>query len=273
MPQTDQLRMHQINTGRYTLNKTGIKWTDKTWNPVTGCTKISSGCKFCYANELADRFTGSAHYPNGFAMTLHPERLKQPLNLKVPQRIFVNSMSDLFWNAVPEDFVDQVFEVMEATPHLTYQILTKRPDRMLAYSRKRPFARNIWAGVTVESQPVANRLDVLRKVQTQGNRFVSAEPLLSALNVDWSGIDWVITGGESGTHLIDPAIRAARALVELNGKVWTPRPDRIPWVQQIRDDCKAQGVAFFHKQWGGVTNNVAGNVLDGRTWEEYPPNR
>lgn len=255
------------------MNKTGIKWTDRTWNPVTGCNKVSAGCKYCYANELADRFAGSTHYPNGFAMTLHPERLKQPMNLKLPLRIFVNSMSDLFWEAVPEDFVDAVFDVMEATPHLTYQILTKRPDRMLAYSRKRRFKANIWAGVTVESQAVADRLDVLLEVETDSVRFVSAEPLLSPLAVDWSGIDWVITGGESGEHLRFPAIRAARALVELNGNRWTPRADRIPWIRQIRDDVKAAGGAFFHKQWGGITNNVAGNVLDGRIWEEFPPNK
>lgn len=160
-------------------------------------------------------------------MTLHPERLKQPMNLRAPLRIFVNSMSDLFWNAVPESFVDQVFDVMEATPHLTYQILTKRPDRMLAYSRKRRFKRSIWAGVTVESQALADRLDVLRQVETDSNRFVSAEPLLSPPDVDWAGIDWVIAGGESGEHLRFPAIRGARALVELNGNQWTPRADRI----------------------------------------------
>lgn len=255
------------------MNKTGIKWTNKTWNPVTGCQKISDGCRFCYANDLAERFSGSQAYPNGFKMTLHPERLNQPLNLKVPQRIFVNSMSDVFWASVPEDFVDLIFDVMERTPHLTYQILTKRPERMLAYSRKRPFAHNIWAGVTVECQDVAGRLDILREVKTHGNRFVSAEPLLSPLAVDWTGIDWVITGGESGDHLLDPAIRAARGLVELNGNKWTPRADRIDWVRQIRDDCKAAGAAFFHKQWGGITNNIAGNLLDAGIWEEYPPDR
>lgn len=255
------------------MNKTGIKWTDKTWNPVTGCAKVSAGCRYCYANELADRFAGSAHYPHGFAMTLHPERLKQPMNLKLPQRIFVNSMSDLFWDAVPENFVDQVFDVMEATPHLTYQILTKRPERMLAYSRRRRFKRNIWAGVTVESQAVAGRLDVLRQVETDSNRFVSAEPLLSPLDVDWSGIDWVISGGESGEHMRFADIRAARALVELKGNNWTPRTDRIDWVRGIRDGVNAADAAFFHKQWGGITNNVAGNVLDGRIWEEFPPDR
>ena len=250
------------------MNKTGIKWTNKTWNPVTGCQKVSSGCKYCYANALADRL-----FPNKFKLTLHPERLIQPTRLKVPQRIFVNSMSDVFWAAVPEDFVDLIFDVMESTPHLTYQILTKRPHRMLAYSRKRPFAHNIWAGVTVECQEVAGRLDILREVKTKGNRFVSAEPLLSPLKVDWTGIDWVITGGESGDHLLDPAIRAARGLVDLNGNKWTPRASRIDRVRQIRDDVKVSGGAFFHKQWGGITNNVAGNLLDGRIWEEFPPDR
>lgn len=256
------------------MNKTGIKWTDYTWNPVTGCAKVSPGCKYCYANELADRFGGSANYPNGFAMTLHPERLKQPIHKPKGKRVFVNSMSDLFWTAVPDSFVDQVFDVMEATTQLSFQILTKRPDRMLAYSRRRRFAKNIWAGVTVESQAVANRLDLLRQVETDGFRFVSAEPLLSPLtDANWSGIDWVITGGESGSHLLDPAICQARGLVERRGSnLWVPRDDRIPWVRDIRNAVKSQGIALFHKQWGGVTNNIAGNRLDGEVWEEYPDN-
>lgn len=252
------------------MNKTGIKWTDYTWNPVTGCQRVSAGCKYCYANEIADRFAGSAHFPNGFSMTLHPKRLKAPLKKQGPKRVFVNSMSDLFWTAVPTSFVDQVFDVIDATPQLTFQILTKREDRMLEYSRTRRFPKNLWAGVTVESQATAGRLDVLRQIETDGKRMVSAEPLLSPLKVDWSGIDWVITGGESGSHLMDPAIRAARGLVELVGNKWSARPDRIDWVRQIRDDCKAAGAAFFHKQWGGITNNIAGCELDGRTWEEYP---
>ncbi|OAM88962.1 phage Gp37/Gp68 family protein [Termitidicoccus mucosus] len=252
------------------MNKTGIKWTDKTWNPVTGCQKVSEGCKYCYASTLAERFSGGKAYPNGFAMTLHPERLNQPKNLVKSQRIFVNSMSDVFWSAIPRSFVDQMFDVMEATPHLTYQILTKRPEAMLSYSRRRRFTKNIWVGVTVESQAVADRLDVLREVQTDGYRFVSAEPLLSPLAVDWSGLDWVITGGESGEHLMDATIRQSRALVTLANCRWTPRIDRIPWIRAIRDASKASKLAFFHKQWGGVINNIAGNELDGRIWEEYP---
>lgn len=251
------------------MNKTGIKWTDKTWNPVTGCQKVSEGCRYCYANDIADRF-----FPNKFKMTLHPERLIQPTYLKVPQRIFVNSMSDLFWDAIPEDYLDRVFDVMESTPHLTYQILTKRPERMLTYSAKRKFAKNIWAGVTVECQAVAYRLEMLRWVNTNGNRFVSAEPLLTPLNVDWSKIDWVITGGESGTHLSDPAICKARGLVKHLGRnVWIPRPERIDWIRDIRDACVSRNIAFFHKQWGGASNNVAGNELDGKVWEQFPPNK
>lgn len=248
------------------MNKTGIKWTDRTWNPVTGCVKISSGCKYCYANDIADRF-----YTNKFNLTLHPERLIQPSHQKLPHKVFVNSMSDVFWEAVPEYFVDQIFDVMEAAPRLTFQILTKRPDRMLSYSKKRRFAENIWAGVTVECQAVAHRLDLLRQINTDGKRFVSAEPLLSRLSVDWSGIDWVITGGESGTHLSDPAICQARGLVvHLGRNVWIPRPDRIDWIREIRDACVAKRIAFFHKQWGGSTSNVAGNKLDGKIWQQFP---
>jgi protein gp37 len=174
---------------------TGIEWTDKTWNPTTGCDKISPGCVHCYAETLTNRFPKS--FPYGFDLTLYPERLKEPLKWRTPSRIFVNSMSDLFHKKVPLDFIQEVFKVIQATPHHVYQILTKRPERLVELAPHLEFHKNIWLGVSVENQSYVSRIDLLRQVPANV-RFLSCEPLLGSLNLDLTGIDWVIVGGESG---------------------------------------------------------------------------
>ncbi len=239
---------------------TRIEWTDETWNPVTGCVKVSPGCKHCYAEKFSERFrgtinpTGKLHpFYSGFDPTLRPERLEQPLAWRSPRRVFVNSMSDLFGEFVPDAFLAQIFDVMRETTQHTYQILTKRAGRMRQWTADKPWlrrARHIWLGVSVEDRRYGvPRIEELRR-STVGIRFLSVEPLLERLGgFDLSGIDWVIVGGESGPH--------AREM----------RPE---WVREIRDHCNANGVAFFFKQWGGVRKKVAGRILDGRTWDEFP---
>lgn len=225
---------------------TGIEWTDKTWNTVTGCDKISPGCTHCYAKEITQRFPKA--FPNGFDVTLHPDRLDTPTHWRKPSRIFVNSMSDLFHKEVPLHFIQEVFSVMRATPRHTYQILTKRHDRLLELAPALDWAPNIWVGVSVESQSYTKRIDALRQVSA-AVRFLSCEPLLSPLDLNLEGIHWVIVGGESGVgyRLIDP-----------------------DWVRSIRDQCISQNVAFFFKQWGGRTPKAKGRLLDGREWGEFP---
>jgi protein gp37 len=179
-------------------------------------------------------------------------------------------MSDLFWDQIPESYRDQIVDVIEATPQHEYQVLTKRAEEMLRYSRRRKLPPNFWAGVSIEDQARAFRADVLRQVDTE-IRFVSAEPLLGPLVLDWSGIHWCISGGESGRHLLDPKLCAKRALVDRAGQGrWTVREDRMPWVRSLRDQCLSAGVKFFHKQWGGLSPKSAGRLLDGRTWDEFP---
>ena len=227
-----------------------IEWTDATWNPVTGCTKVSEGCDHCYAETIAHRFAGTAAYPNGFDVTLRPERLDQPLRWKRPRRIFVNSMSDLFHEDVPLEFIKDVFRVMAATPRHVYQVLTKRADRLADLSAALPWPVNTWMGVSVENTDYLWRIDRLRATGAR-IKFLSLEPLLGPLlpGLDLRGIDWVIAGGESGpgARLIDP-----------------------DWVRAIRDHCVAQNVAFHFKQWGGPIRSRAGRILDGRTWDELP---
>jgi len=253
------------------MNETAIEWTDATWNPNSGCEVVSSGCKFCYAMTLAEQKRGTSAFPNGFELTIRPHKLREPFVLKQPSMIFVNSMSDLFWEKIDDDYRDRILDVIEATSQHEYQVLTKRPENMLRYSRRRRLPRNFWAGVTIESATYLPRLDVLREVEASV-RFISAEPLLSAFgrfNLD--GIHWVITGGESGLHLADPRVRANRALVEkLDEGGWRPREDRVAWVREIRDQCTAAGVALFHKQWGGLRPKSGGAELDGRAWKQYP---
>ncbi|HYG74753.1 MAG TPA: phage Gp37/Gp68 family protein [Planctomycetota bacterium] len=251
------------------MNDTGIIWTEATWNPMSGCEKISAGCAFCYAHTLAENKRGTMAFPKGFDLTLRPHKLKEPFALKRPTLIFCNSMSDLFWREIPDEYRDKVVDVIEQTPQHQYQVLTKRADVLLQYSRRRRLPSNFWAGVSIENQDNAVRADLLREVRAE-IRFISAEPLLGPLRIDWSGIQWVITGGESGNHLLNPKLREVRALVTYDGKTWSPRADRMDWVRWIRDDLKRSGGMFFHKQWGGRTPHSAGRELDGRTWDEFP---
>lgn len=228
-----------------------IEWTDATWNPVTGCTKISQGCKHCYAERMARRLQamGSTRYVNGFRVTLHPEVLAQPLHWVKPRRIFVNSMSDVFHPEVPDAFIEEIFSIMARTSQHTYQILTKRPERLARMASSLPFPPNVWIGTSVESQDVLYRIDWLRVVPAHV-RFLSCEPLLGPLtNLPLEGIHWVIVGGESGPR--------ARAM-------------KREWVLDIRDQCLRQGIPFFFKQWGGVQRTRAGRLLDGRTWDDFP---
>ena len=225
---------------------TGIEWTDKTWNPTTGCNKISPGCLHCYAEALTKRFPNN--FKNGFDLTLHPERLEEPLKWRTPSRIFVNSMSDLFHEDIPLDFIQKVFKVIQATPWHIYQILTKRPERLVELAPNLEFPENIWLGVSVENQNYVHRIDLLRKIPVTV-RFLSCEPLLDALNLDLTNIHWVIVGGESGQK---------------------HRPMKTEWVEDIRDKCQATGVAFFFKQIGGRTSKAGGRLLNGRIWDEMP---
>lgn len=234
---------------------TQIEWTDATWNPVTGCTKITPGCDFCYAERFSERFRGVPNHPfeNGFELTLRPARLTQPLSWRQPRRIFVNSMSDLFHKEVPRTFIDSVFDTMEAANWHTYQVLTKRSPLLSRYLRDRYGSglapAHIWLGVSVEDAKNTVRLKHLRAAQAS-MKFVSFEPLLGPVgNVDLTGIDWAIVGGESGPHA---------------------RPMAEEWAIEIRDQCRAAKVAFFFKQWGGVRPKSGGRLLRGREWNQYP---
>ena len=228
-----------------------IEWTDATWNPVTGCNKVSPGCKFCYAERLAKRLkaTGMVKYRNGFTVTLHPEALETPLRWRKPRTVFVNSMSDLFHYQVPDQFVRDVFSVMEKADWHRYQVLTKRPERVAALSDELPWPEQIWLGVSVESSRYVHRIDLLRECGA-AIKFLSLEPLLGPLpDLNLDGIDWVIVGGESG-----PGARRMEA----------------DWVRNIRDQCEKTGALFHFKQWGGVFKKRHGRELDGRTWDEMP---
>ena len=228
-----------------------IEWTDATWNPVTGCTKVSPGCKHCYAERLSMRLKamGQANYRNGFKITLQPQMLELPLRWKTPKRIFVNSMSDLFHESVPTDYINQVFDVMGRADWHQYQVLTKRSERVLKLSRKLKWAPQIWMGVSVENEEFINRIDDLRNCAAHV-KFLSLEPLLGPLRkLNLRGIDWAIVGGESGPGA---------------------RPINPDWVKEIRDQCVRAGVPFFFKQWGGVQKNRTGRTLEGRTWDEMP---
>lgn len=232
-----------------------IEWTDATWNPVTGCTKITRGCDNCYAARFAERFRGVKDHPfeTGFDLTLRPARLQQPLLWKRPRTIFVNSMSDLFHKGVPRSFVDQVFGTMEEADWHVFQLLTKRSSRMRDYLRSRYADRappeHVWCGVSVEEAQARGRIDHLRAAPA-GVRFLSIEPLIGPVGaIDLTGIHWVIVGGESGPRA---------------------RPMEIEWVRDIRQQCLEQGVAFFFKQWGGIRPKTGGRELDGQEWNEMP---
>jgi len=239
-------------------DKSSIEWTDATWNPVTGCTKVSPGCKHCYAEVFAERFRGVRGHPyeQGFDLKLWPERLEAPLRWKAPRMIFVNSMSDLFHERVPDEFIESVFETMVRARQHTFQVLTKRATRLAEWHSEHPDlweAPNVWLGVSVEDRRYGvPRIDLLRSVQA-AVRFLSVEPLLEDVGtLDLAGIDWVIVGGESG--------RGAR-------------PMRPEWARSVRDQCRAARVPFFFKQWGGIWKKRAGRVLDGRTWDQLPAPR
>ena len=231
--------------------KSAIEWTESTWNPVTGCTKISPGCDNCYAERLALRLQamGQPNYADGFKLTVQEHMLELPLRWKSPQIIFVNSMSDLFHRDVPTEYVHRVFDVMKRASRHRFQVLTKRSLRLSRISNDLDWQQNIWMGVSVESKDYAFRIDHLRDTGAHV-KFLSLEPLLGPLpDLDLSGIDWVIVGGESG-----PGARVMR----------------MEWVLDIRDQCQRAGVPFFFKQWGGTNKKKAGRVLENRTWDEMP---
>jgi protein gp37 len=228
-----------------------IEWTEATWNPLTGCTKLSAGCKYCYADRMAKRLQamGSPNYRNGFKITLHEHMLDVPFTWKKPRKVFVNSMSDLFHPDVPDDFIHRVFDVMVQCPQHQFQVLTKRPERVAQMSGELPWPENVWMGTSVEDLRVVSRIDHLRLADA-ATRFLSLEPLLGPLpNLDLTGIHWVIVGGESGPKA---------------------RPIDAEWVTDIRDQCLETDVPFFFKQWGGRNKKKTGRILEGRTWDEFP---
>ncbi len=231
--------------------KSSIEWTESTWNPLTGCTKISPGCKHCYAERMAWRLKamGQANYVNSFELTLHEDALELPLRWKKPQTIFVNSMSDMFHCNVPSEFILKAFDVMRRAPWHRFQVLTKRAERLEELSGLLPWPDNIWMGVSVESEEYLFRIVHLRRTSA-AIKFLSLEPLLGPLdNLCLDGIDWVIVGGESGPGA---------------------RPMKSEWVQAVRNQCLGSGVPFFFKQWGGVWKKKFGRMLDGRTWDDMP---
>ncbi len=231
--------------------KSSIEWTESTWNPLTGCTKVSPGCKHCYAERMAMRLQamGQPNYANGFKLTLHPQALEIPLSWKKPQMIFVNSMSDLFHKDVPIDFIQQVFDVMRRADWHTFQVLTKRSERLLSLDPQIEWPGNVWMGVSVENKEYMVRIDDLRETHAH-IKFLSLEPLLGPLpKLNLHGINWAIVGGESGPGA---------------------RPIQEEWVIDIREQCLKARVPFFFKQWGGVNKKRTGRLLQGRTWDQMP---
>lgn len=235
------------------MAKSSIEWTDATWNPVTGCTKISPGCKHCYAERMAKRLKamGQRNYANGFDLTLQPHMLELPLKWRQPSQVFVNSMSDLFHKDVPASYIKQVFDVMRRAHWHQYQVLTKRSERLRELAPQLPWEPQIWMGVSVENEDYLYRIDDLRHTGAH-IKFLSLEPLLGPLpKLNLRGIDWVIVGGESGPGA---------------------RPMDADWVRQIRDRCIRANVPFFFKQWGGTVKSRTGRLLDGRAWDQTPRN-
>jgi protein gp37 len=231
--------------------KSNIEWTEMTWNPVTGCTKISQGCKHCYAERMAKRLTamGSDRYRNGFRVTLHPDLLDVPRKWRQPRVVFVNSMSDLFHEDIPDAFIQRVFATMRDCPQHTFQVLTKRAERLAALAPRLLWPHNVWMGVSVEDARVVDRIGYLQKVPA-AVRFLSLEPLIGPLEgLRLEGIDWAIVGGESGPRA---------------------RPMKPEWVKSILRQCRAASVAFFFKQWGGVRKDMTGRKLNGTVYSEMP---
>jgi protein gp37 len=234
--------------------KSSIEWTDSSWNPCTGCTKISSGCINCYAERLSKRLqkmNPNGKYKNGFRLTLHYNDIELPLKWKTPRIIFVNSMSDLFHKNIPDDFIEKVFMTMKKAYWHTFQVLTKRPERMRYFTNNvfKEVLPNVWLGTTIENRDVLNRLEILKQVKARIN-FISFEPLVGPIGeINLSGIDWVIVGGESG-----PNYRAIKK----------------EWILEIKRQCEASEVPFYFKQWGGFTPKRNGRILDGRIYDQYP---
>jgi len=232
---------------------TKIEWTESTWNPITGCTKITSGCKFCYAEVMANRLKamGQEKYKNGFDLTLHPDVLNEPYSWKKGKMIFVNSMSDLFHKEIPIEYIQKIFRVIRENPQHVFQILTKRADVLRYYDSEGwlEWPHNLWMGVTVESNEVMHRIDNLRRTGARV-KFLSCEPLLTSLpEMNLQGIDWVIVGGESGR---------------------TPRPIKEEWILDIKEQCLKMNVAFYFKQWGGTNKKKAGKILEGKVFNAMP---
>ena len=232
-----------------------IEWTDTTWNPITGCTKISPGCKNCYAEATAKRLhkMGQDRYRNGFNLTIHEDLIDLPSKWRKPRKIFVNSMSDLFHEKVPDEIIQQIFHTMLLNHRHCFQILTKRPERALNMAHKVVWSNNIWMGTSIENEEYIHRADILREIPAN-IRFLSLEPLLGPLpSLDLTGIHWVIVGGESGPNA---------------------RPTEADWMRQIRDNALAHNVPFFFKQWGGKNQKAKHHkILDGMTWEQFPTTR
>ncbi|TGL17374.1 phage Gp37/Gp68 family protein [Leptospira bourretii] len=236
------------------MAKSSIEWTEMTWNPTTGCTKISAGCKFCYAEIMSKRLQamGVEKYSEGFKVKVHPEALSAPYSWKNSKIVFVNSMSDLFHKSIPDYFIEDVFNVMNNNPQHVFQILTKRPERVLDLNKKLKWTHNIWMGVSVENKLVIPRVNLLKKTKAKV-KFLSCEPLIDSLGeINLKGIDWVIVGGESGHQ---------------------PRPISKDWVIEIQKQCRKYDVAFFFKQWGGRNKKANGRELDGKTYNEMPLKR
>lgn len=235
------------------MAQSSIEWTEMTWNPTTGCDKLSAGCKFCYAEVMARRLKamGVEKYAKEFELAIHEDELKTPYTWKKSRMVFVNSMSDLFHKDVPIEFIQKVFRVMKENPQHVFQILTKRADVLLFYDKEGllDWTHNIWMGVSVENKTFMNRIDLLRQTKAR-TKFLSCEPLIGPLpDMNLNGIDWVIVGGESGRK---------------------PRPMKKEWVIDIKEQCKKKDVAFFFKQWGGTNKKKTGNLLNGRKYLEMP---
>ena len=233
------------------MSKSKIEWTESTWNPISGCTKISSGCENCYAERMAKRLQamGTKGYEDGFKVTLHPESLEKPLKMKKPQMIFVNSMSDIFHKDIEDEYIIKIFEVMNRASWHTFQVLTKRPERLEQIADKLNWTDNIWMGVTVEANDYVKRVDYLRNIDAKV-KFLSVEPLIASVdNIDYTSIDWVIVGGESG---------------------YGCREIKEEWVIEVKEKCNKRNIPFFFKQWGGVNKKKNGRLLNGKIYDEMP---
>jgi len=233
------------------MAQSSIEWTEMTWNPTTGCDKVSAGCKFCYAEIMSRRLQamGVEKYKDNFEVRIHEDALNIPYTWKNSKVVFVNSMSDLFHKNIPLEFIQKVFRVMNENPQHIFQVLTKRAERLFELHKELKWTHNIWMGVSVENDKVRDRIDFLRKTNARV-KFLSLEPLIGPLrHLNMSGIDWIIVGGESGHN---------------------PRPMKPEWVLDIQEQCKNNDVAFFFKQWGGKNKKAAGRILNGRTYDEMP---